>query len=467
MHEAKQVFNFLQPSLSESRGNTHLLIWGDLAHWMIVDDELNEFIQLFNGCRPLKNVLRAHAKRRNKSIRDVENEAMPVVEDLLRRGILSKTKAFQSVKSEPVSIANVTVNLTNRCNLQCKWCYNSGRNTDEMPIEEMMAAIDRGRSIFEPNASFIILGGEPMLDIPRLLGALDSAENIFSPPVMVSTNGTLLSSDVVEAIRQRRVEIQVSLDSYSEDRHDAIRGKGVFKKAVDGIRRLVDAEVYTIISMVYSDDNYMDFEPYLDLAIELGVNEARFIPMRMIGSGTEFRDQAPRQDIVFKHLLDVLEKRPELRSLLKRDFFSIMMTICRQSSSRCGCGIGRRVVFIDADGLVYPCPNHVQQEYACGDLKKENLEEIIVGSPVMTAMRDRYHVDHYTQCRTCTFRYWCAGDCRGEVLATAGDPLAPSPHCQELQDVIKEMLWLTASNDERLCSLVTPNAKSAEDTFLT
>ncbi len=462
-----RVFRALAPSLQRRRGDAHLLVWGDLAQWMVVDEELRAFLRQFNGKRTLKQVLRRHAKRQRRPLEAVQREAGAVVQDLASRGILYRGARPGPPPPEPVGIANVTINLTNRCNLRCRWCYNdAGRGGDEAPIQQLMDAVEQGRGVLADDASFIILGGEPTLDLDRLLHAVDRAGELFGPRALVSTNGTLLTDRVVQRLARRRLEVQVSLDSHLPARHDAVRGDGVFRQAVAGVRRLVGAGVPVILCMVYDRDGLDGFEPYLELARALGAREARFIPMRRMGRALELADRAPDQAAAFTHLLDVLARRPELRSLLLRDYFSIFTTIFRFSSPRTGCGVGRKVIFVDADGAVYPCPNHTRPEHACGNLLQTGLEELVRTSPVMRAMRERYVVDRYTRCRACPFRYWCAGDCRGEVLAASGDPAEPSPHCDELRQVYEQLLWLLADGDLRLgATEQLQNGQRVPDTF--
>lgn len=449
--KANRAYRALKPSLQRQRGEAHLLVWGELAQWMVVDPELRSFLRLFDGKRTLKQVLRRHARRQRRPLEAVQPGAAALVEDLAGRGILYRGARPAPPAPEPVGIANVTINLTNRCNLRCRWCYNDeGRGGREAPIQQLMDAVERGRGVLADDASFIILGGEPTLKMDRLLHAVDRAGELFGPRTLVSTNGTLLSDRVVERLARRRLEVQVSVDSHLAPRHDAVRGEGVFHEALAGVRRLVRAEVPVILCMVYDRDGVDGFEPYLDLARSLGVREARFIPMRLMGRGQQHAARAPDQAAAFEHLLDVLARRPELRSLLLRDYFSIFTTIFRFSSPRTGCGVGRKVVFIDADGAVYPCPNHTRPEHICGNVLETGLEELVRSSPVMRAMRRQYVVDRYTRCKGCPFRYWCAGDCRGEVLVASGDGAEPSPHCDELRQVYERLLWLLADGDERL-----------------
>ena len=106
---------------------------------------------------------------------------------------------------------------------------------------------------------------------------------------------------------------------------------GVFDLAVRHTRRLVDAGAHTVFSMVLTQSNSQEIEPYFDLAIETGVQEVRFIPLRQIGCGVGHADIAPDLHACFRRIVEILQRRPELSKLLHRDFFSILMTACRFS----------------------------------------------------------------------------------------------------------------------------------------
>ncbi len=143
-------------------------------------------------------------------------------------------------------------------------------------------------------------------------------------------------------------------------------------------------------------------------------------------------------------MVAILRRRPELTSLLHRDFFSILMTGCRFSRLRDNCGVARRCLFVDADGSIYPCPNHRHAAFRCGHLRAVPLAGLLETSTVLQALRGQHHVDRMPICSQCAVRYWCAGDCRAEALAVTGQPDAPSPYCPSLQRVLPELFWLIA-----------------------
>ena len=139
--------------------------------------------------------------------------------------------------------------------------------------------------------------------------------------------------------------------------------------------------------MVIARQSEQLFEQYFELAGQIGVQEVRFIPLRQIGGGIACSDDVPDLYGCFVRLLDILRRRPEFARLLQRDFFSILMAACRFSRLRDNCGIARRCLFVDADGSIFPCPNHRALSHRCGHVLTTPLATILENSPVLRGLR--------------------------------------------------------------------------------
>jgi hypothetical protein len=172
----RAVLHATTPDLRQQRGEAWLLVWGGLGQWLVVDGDARVFIDRFDGRQELRQILRRHAKAVRRPLAAVEAEAMPLIEDLLERGILRRQAEAPAPGEEPVSIANLTINITNRCNLRCTHCYNRGHSSPDAPIEDIVAGIRGGRGILDPDASLVVLGGEPLLDPARLFALLDGCD---------------------------------------------------------------------------------------------------------------------------------------------------------------------------------------------------------------------------------------------------------------------------------------------------
>ena len=429
-------------SFHEERDGRHLFVWGDLGQWLVVDSEAAALFKCFATRRRVEEALRAYAQVSGESVDNVTREALPVINALVERGILGHSTEPLFDPDEPLRLSNLTHNITNRCNLRCPWCYNSQSHEEEIPASAVVDWLAAGAATVDDDAAFIILGGEPFLEEQRLLDMIRGVRGHLAGEILVSTNGTLLSNSTPRELASLDATVQISLDSATPSRHDSLRGKGVFERAVATTRSLVDADVRTILSMVMTRGSLDEFEPYFDLAMDIGAHEVRFIPLRRIGAGVDHAHAAPDLYECFRGLMGILRRRPELVALLQRDFFSILMTVCRFSRLRSNCGIGRRCLFVDANGDIFPCPNHRDLASRCGNVRTLPLKHIFERSTVLGTQRDRYRLERMLECRECAFRHWCEGDCRAEALCTTGDPGAPSPYCPQIKKTIVEMLWL-------------------------
>ncbi len=147
-----------------------------------------------------------------------------------------------------------------RCNIECRHCFNNSGPRETtfglMTLEAVNRAIAAAaaRSVRE----IYFTGGEPFLNA-QLLEMVASALTVA--PTTVLTNGMLISeriadrlADLASAARYS-LELRVSLDGYTEEMNDAIRGQGVFRLALAGAVRLARRNVLPLITVVRTWDD--------------------------------------------------------------------------------------------------------------------------------------------------------------------------------------------------------------------
>lgn len=149
-------------------------------------------------------------------------------------------------------LVNAEIEITNKCNLSCKYCYaesNSGK--PELALKDwhnLLLKLHRTGL-----RSIIFSGGEPFCrkDVIPLLKLI---HNKFI--ISINTNGTLISEEIAEIIKTLNLKrIQVSLDSIEPEYHDSMRGKGSWEKAIKGIRFLQSKGVPVRISCTVTAEN--------------------------------------------------------------------------------------------------------------------------------------------------------------------------------------------------------------------
>lgn len=431
--------NVRSPDYTEHRGESVLLVWGDLPYWTIVDRPAARFIEaIATGHSP------ADALDACGGGRDMERDAAHIIVSLKRAGVIGNRR----IGLPRERIESISVNVTNRCNLKCAFCYNAGRDIpkDELNAEQMIAAFESVRRFTVKGAMLALFGGEPLLEKEKTL-ALASWAKRRRMNVIVSSNGLLVDADFARRAAEIGFDCQVSIDGATAASHDAIRGAGTFERALAGVRQFVDAGAHTMISMVFHDGNIDEIPDYLRMASRLGVDEARFIPLKKLGGGGDF--ETPDLAAAIRLIAALLDEEPELGRLLGRDFVSILAGTCRDCSRRQTCGTGSQTFLLDADGSVYPCINLACPEMCAGSVLMEPLRSIWVKSDVFQRVRKDVRLENRIgACTECFARYWCMGGCRGEAYANTGRLDVPSVSCAENRRAIIETFWTVAQHPE-------------------
>ena len=173
---------------------------------------------------------------------------LPVVREMIKKGLaagrsLGKAayRAFGlDFRFPPKEPKYFDMELSNRCNLNCKMCWFHGDRgigdryeNQELTTQEVFHLVDQIAK-YDPN---IYIGGtEPFVrsDFLPILSHMKS----HKIPVSFTTNGLLLNDETTEELVSIGVDaIYFSIDG-DEEIHDRERGKGVFGKATSVIRKI-------------------------------------------------------------------------------------------------------------------------------------------------------------------------------------------------------------------------------------
>lgn len=150
-------------------------------------------------------------------------------------------------------IKQLTLQVTQQCNLRCEYCVYSGiynrnrtHSNQRMCLETAKKAID---FFLEQNGelSDVIIGfygGEPLLEFELIKQCVQYAKSKIEGKRIrfnMTTNGTLLSDNVVDYLVENNFMLSISLDG-SKEEHDVSRkfanGEGSFDTIIDNIKRI-------------------------------------------------------------------------------------------------------------------------------------------------------------------------------------------------------------------------------------
>jgi radical SAM protein with 4Fe4S-binding SPASM domain len=138
---------------------------------------------------------------------------------------------------------NVTLHLTEKCNLRCKmcyfWgdsgCYSSIGSLSQPKVLDFRIVKKLINDLRETNPSYSLFGGEPLLypQFEELIKEIKKGGSYVDTP----TNGTLIAQKAKMLVNSGFDSVRVSIDGPKKV-NDEQRGKGSYEKAINGIEIL-------------------------------------------------------------------------------------------------------------------------------------------------------------------------------------------------------------------------------------
>jgi MoaA/NifB/PqqE/SkfB family radical SAM enzyme len=178
--------------------------------------------------------------------------------------------------------------VTKGCNLRCIHCRATATelmSPQDLPTERALGII---RQIADyGNPILVLSGGEPLYrqDIFQLA----EYANSLGLRTALATNGTLVTSDVAQRIKQSGIKrVSISLDGADADTHDSFRGiPGAFEAAIYGMKNLQRQGVSVQINTTIARHNAHQLPDVLTLARRLGADALHTFLLVPVGCGVD------------------------------------------------------------------------------------------------------------------------------------------------------------------------------------
>lgn len=351
--------------------------------------------------------------------------------ELVEMGLIVDSAAV--IERAPIAAgsdyATFMVNVSQRCNLTCPYCYVNKGHFDysevpipRMPMERAETVVDHIHEHFPGLGiyGYHFYGGEPLLNFKAIRAIVESAEakaraTGTETDYHITTNGTLLTAEIADFMDEHRFTVYYSIDSDAET-HDELRkyinGKGSFEDVARNLQLLRDRPgVHLIGSSVVREANSLT-EAIGKLA-ETGARQCKAERVRLKDDdplalvGRAFSDYLEDIRELADHYIEHIgaSKKPldyrltskilQLLTHKRRDFF---------------CPAGERMFGVSSNGELYPCALHVgRPQSILGSVDKGPDAEKV------RAFREKFSADGQEVCRSCWNRTLCGGGCSAMV----------------------------------------------------
>jgi uncharacterized protein len=387
----------------------------------------------------------------------LDGDAKALLDDLVGMGVIRPVGEVKPPTADlppmPFPMASLVLNVTNKCNLSCTYCYEYGADKVASPLEpgetrRARMTDDTARQSIDflmrssgdrPQVSVTFFGGETLLNFPAIRAATEHAEaqgRQWRKRVHFSltTNATLLTDEVVDFLTQHRFGVTISIDGNQEDqdrhRRDG-RGAGSFERIAPRIRAFVAMNkqrkgrpVGARVTLTRGASPVR--ETYRFLSGDLGCDEVGFAPVTA-GEGRAWALDGDGYTALLAEFEALAADFVDAARRGEAHGFSNLNDLLRElhqgnnKAHPCGAGIG--LLGVSTEGELGLCHRFVESKsHALGT----------IGAGIDEGRRSAFlraaHVDKKTDCRVCFARPVCAGGCYHEAFVRYGDGTRANLH---------------------------------------
>jgi MoaA/NifB/PqqE/SkfB family radical SAM enzyme len=320
--------------------------------------------------------------------------------------------------------ARIYFELTRKCNLRCKSCFNESSNalSNELSTKEILSILDQLNELGTFEIRFT--GGEPtsrndffeIIKYAKELGFY----------ISMGTNG-VYPEGLIEKVTDSGVDwFIVSVDG-SRETNDFVRGAGSFDRMLSSIKFFSKKGKRVRLNTVIGKHNIQDVKFLADLADEVGAEGLNLIPLRPYGRGAIYLNDKMLSQQEFYSLIrtiNELRKNHKVKivttiDLLNKGNLANQDLIVKKEKT---CAAGVEAAVISPLGEIYGCSYSPASDkddsdkkgkdiFVAGNLRKDKLEDIWLDSSRWTVFRDLKNYKN-SGCRNCSYyKKECVGSC--------------------------------------------------------
>jgi radical SAM protein with 4Fe4S-binding SPASM domain len=304
----------------------------------------------------------------------------------------------------------IQVELTEACNLRCRFCYNSQEpryNRHAIEILERLA----GQGVMQ----LTLTGGEPLLH-PEFFNILRRATELF-PNVMILSNGTRMDSECVTQLHEYNI-LSVSISLHGDTAtHDALTGvAGSHALSMRAICDFLERDTIPIASnYVLNAVNASHLPAAIHTLEKMGLRFmtiTRFVPVG-VGMGAADLALTKRQlEDAFRTIHAHRQRggSPHIEVAEATPFCSLPCEL-RYLANTCSYGYDR--FYVDVDGNLIVCG--LSRIPLGGNVLESSIKEIKSASKVFHSFMEDTHLPE--ECTTCGDLDLCHGGCRAAAMS--------------------------------------------------
>lgn len=385
---------------------------------------------------------------------DGANNVQQRLDLLSKNGLIQKdgeTDCEFKFNENKVKAISIWLHVSNKCNLDCQYCYISGKNDALMSVPVADLCLDKlEHTVKEHGLKTITIrfaGGEPILNrkiiayFAKQVNERFTKNGIFTNFIIL-TNGTIVDTSLIELILSHSMRISFSLDGMG-DWHNKTRSfkskNGSFDKVYKNLDLCLKSGIKPAILTTITPTNI------------LGITELnRFL----VDNGSPFRYSFYRDTIskdcdgFINDLLKILNHCYDyyVNAINSNETTSIhqLCDINLNKKPRLrSCDVGYSGVAINHEGNVFLCQALMDKNPIGHVSDNHTLLQMAWNQSTLPELRTKSVYD-YKGCKNCQWMLVCAGGCPVTNFNTNGFVASSSPYCNVFKEMIPKLVEIKA-----------------------
>ncbi|MCK5133733.1 MAG: radical SAM protein [Candidatus Sabulitectum sp.] len=376
---------------------------------LAINDSAAEILLRSNGTRTVSEIANELSTHYTEKYRDVLPKVNRFIKSFMSTGYLSLSdnpkiaKVRVTGSREYLVPLHAAIELTTRCNLRCKHCYNSSSpdSGEVMSLERVIELFDILKSWGV--GAIELSGGEPLTH-PDIKNILTIAHEYFGL-VGVITNGVLLKSEHVDVMKNGTAHslIQIDLDGSDPEYVNWFRGQdNVYEREIQAIKRVVESGLLLRVAMIVTPGNIDQMESTASLVKSLGANSfgmSLVVPQGRALIGDANLMLSPQEAKNYIAMYKKLAQRYE-------GFIFEEIESKFNMANEGNCGVGSRSISIAPNGNVKMCQMSDESIYFFGNIFDNSCRELFEQSSQSLALVEAPSDE---TCGNCVNSGYCRG----------------------------------------------------------
>lgn len=327
---------------------------------------------------------------------------------------------------ERKGLGKFVLNITNMCNLGCRYCYANGgtyKSSEGIMSEEVAEkALNQAYEKFGSIHTIQIFGGEPTMNMPviRFICKYITKRNESSEEksqIGIVTNGTLFTDEFIQLVKDYHIGVTVSYDGNPEV-NDIMRvyknGTPTAAVILENMKKLRKSTGEpTLIEVTYNRHHtdlgvsIMDITKHIHK--ELGDVPIHIVP----AGGDETCDFTLKNRKAFiQSIDDMFNEAGDFRHLNQYTYSLVerfLTALITKNYNKRICDAGTGTLSVSINGDVYPCFLFTDDNRLCmGNVMVENVFESEQFQKIFSRF-EHFNKDENEECRRCFIRKSCNG----------------------------------------------------------